>query len=84
MAKRIKKTGQSCPFCGASTTAVFELPTPTKPGAFWYGKHDADRDSAWSDRRSAVCSRSGVHLSITAWPTWVLNENEKTIKGWKR
>jgi hypothetical protein len=79
MAKRIKKTGQSCPFCGAGTTAVFEVPTRQKPGAFWYERHDAVRDAEWSSNRSAVCSRSGKALSITAWPTWALTANEKAI-----
>lgn len=68
MAKKITKTGQTCPACGGTTPAVFEEPTKKAPGAFWYGLHD----------RSAggKCPRSNVQVSIARWPTWALKANE--------
>ena len=84
MAKRVKRTGQTCPFCGATVTAVFEEPTTKAQAAFWYERHDADRDAEWADRRAPVCSRSGQKLGYPAWPTWVQEAHEKALTALRR
>lgn len=69
MAKKITKTGQTCPTCGGKTPAVFEEPTRKAFGAFWYGLHDRPGGGR--------CPKSNVAVSIARWPTWALNANEK-------
>ena len=72
MAKQIKKTGQRCPMCDGTATAVFEEWTPRKAGAFRYGLHDRPG--------GGKCTNSDRNLSIAAWPTWALQANEKAIE----
>lgn len=69
MAKKITKTGQTCPTCSGRTPAVFEEPTKKTSGAFWYGLHDRPAGGR--------CPRSNVQVSIARWPTWALKANEK-------
>lgn len=72
MAKKITKTGQTCPTCGGRGTAVFEEPTKHAAGVFWYGLHDRPG--------GGKCPRSNVRVSAGRWPTWALNANEKALR----
>jgi|1185.fasta_scaffold00446_5 hypothetical protein len=78
MAKRHKKPGQTCPFCGETTTAVFEEPTSRKLAGFWYEKHKRRADAMFGPGKP--CARSGQGLGMASWPAWALTLNEASIK----
>jgi len=73
MAKRVKKTRQTCRFCRATNVvAVFEEPTRWRTGAFYYQLHDRPE--------GGKCDRSDKPVGIVGWPDWAMQKNEEALR----
>lgn len=81
MAKRIKKTGQQCRFCGQTgVTAAFTEPTRRTSGEFRYEKHDRPgSDVTPGDMRRRPCSMADTPVGYVGWPQWAANANERAL-----